>query len=383
MRPESQNWDTESQNWDASLYIDLQTDQTLSEGENEKKAKISDADIGQDADVGQNADAEQIQTAIAVCEVASVDQNSLINPNSQGEENSSAACTKKSTENFNWLPDGPWSIEGKLDPNFRDWLAKEWQALYGGSIHQKRADVLRHFRKDPANLAIRWEQYHSEFLDRVQKTQILLSKGIQVKPEIQDKLIANQRALTAEFPAEMNPVQVLGDGEPGAAAAVLPASEVVEQGQSEAVQAPDVTTPAPVESVHQVSGDGEPVSGVTPSPEPPSGGSTPPTVKKSEEVQTEDGKRLKVFQRPDATERGHSEDDRDPGKLRAMVDNFLKSFSGGPSRTPSKKPETKLEQLNRELCDPILRESTIAFANHSGTFTYCPDLDQIIEAEEM
>jgi hypothetical protein len=45
-------------------------------------------------------------------------------------------------------------VEGKLDSSFVTWLATTWHRQYGGTIHQKRADVLRHFKKDLANLAM-------------------------------------------------------------------------------------------------------------------------------------------------------------------------------------------------------------------------------------
>ncbi len=107
---------------------------------------------------------------------------------------------------FNWLPAGPWNIEGKLDPNFRDWLAKEWMHRYGGTIHQKRADVLSHFRKDPANLAIRWEQYNSEHLHRYENTKVRLANGIAIDNLEQKQLIDNHAALSRPLPEEMSPV---------------------------------------------------------------------------------------------------------------------------------------------------------------------------------
>ena len=65
-------------------------------------------------------------------------------------------------QQFDWVPNGPWLVDGKLDPNFVDWQARDWLKAYGGDLHKKRADVLRHFKKDAANLAIAWEQYRSE-----------------------------------------------------------------------------------------------------------------------------------------------------------------------------------------------------------------------------
>jgi hypothetical protein len=297
--------------------------------------------------------------------MAGVIQTASVTSISQEEEKFSAAArTKKQTKRFNWLPEGPWNIEGKLDPNFRDWLAQEWKALYGGTIHQKRADVLAHFKKDPANLAIRWEQYQSEFLNRVQNTQILLSQGVQIKPETQELLLTNHRALTAELPHEMNPMAT-EQGQSATsiaevtAVAALPAPEgVTEQGRSA-----EATAPAHAES-QELEAPSLPMSPLTPS-------------KKSEEVKTEDGQRLKVFQRQE------QEDDRDPGKLRSMVNAFLKGFGGG--QTPSKKSQsqTQLEKLNSWLHDPALRDSTIAFVNRSESFKYCPLAEEIIHCEEF
>ena len=123
------------------------------------------------------------------------------------KEKGSEACTNKVKQcSFNWLPVGPWSIDGKLDPNFRDWLAHTWLSQFGGDIHQRRADVLSHFKKDPANLPIRWEQYQSEFLNRFENAQILVDNGVAIPETSQAKLIANQRAITQSLPQEMNPI---------------------------------------------------------------------------------------------------------------------------------------------------------------------------------
>ena len=107
---------------------------------------------------------------------------------------------------FDWLPDGPWIFNGKLDPNFRDSIAKDWMNRYGGDIHQRRADVLAHFKKDPANLPIRWEQYQSEYLQRYQNTQTRLSHGINIEEEYQQRLIQNHRAITEQLPEELDPI---------------------------------------------------------------------------------------------------------------------------------------------------------------------------------
>ena len=373
MKPESQDCGPQSQNCDSSLYIDLQTHQTLSEGESQEKS-------------GNTPESESKTVSKNSLVTAEVIQNATVNPIALGEEKFSAAArTKKSTKGFNWLPDGPWNIEGKLDPNFRDYIANDWLKRFGGDIHAKRADVLSHFKKDPANLPIRWEQYQSEFLNRVQNTQILLSNGVEVKPETQDKLLTNHRALTAELPAEMN-IVATEQSRSVAAPSVAPIANLTET---------EVEVPAlpetPSKSSEEVPTPSK--SSIT-SPKPLVKSSAlpqTPSKNSSEEIVNEDGQRLKVFKRQGVTEQGRSEeDDRDPVKLRAMVQGFLKGFAG---QTPSNsstlltakksQAQTELEKLNSWLHDPLLRDNTIAWVNRSESFKYCSDLDQIIEASEF
>lgn len=107
---------------------------------------------------------------------------------------------------FDWVPDGPWLHSGKLDPNFVDWLAIDWQKQYGGTIHKKRSDVLRHFKKDPANIAIAWEQYRAEHLHRYENAALRMHNGLEIKPDEQQQLLTHARAVTNPLPDELNPV---------------------------------------------------------------------------------------------------------------------------------------------------------------------------------
>ncbi|MBD2652788.1 hypothetical protein H6G45_04605, partial [Synechocystis sp. FACHB-383] len=163
----SQNCNPQSQNWDSSLYKEFKILLDSSESQSEEKEKIPDPEINTNG--RSNGIKPKIPEKLATAEVS---QNSSAKPVGQGEEKYSAARrTKKRTsknQGFDWLPQGPWNIEGKLDPNFRDWLAKNWLKRYGGDFHDKQADVLAHFKKDPANLPIRWEQYQKEFVHRVE-----------------------------------------------------------------------------------------------------------------------------------------------------------------------------------------------------------------------
>ncbi len=85
-------------------------------------------------------------------------------------------------------------------------MAKDWLSRYGGTIHQKRADVLSHFKKDPANLPIRWEQYQSEYLDRFRNAKTRLDNGLAIAPDEQQQLRDNVAAISKSIPTQLSPV---------------------------------------------------------------------------------------------------------------------------------------------------------------------------------
>jgi hypothetical protein len=60
---------------------------------------------------------------------------------------------------WEWLPDGPWKKEGQLDNEFWQWFALQWMSQFGTDIHQARANVYSHLKKDTNNLEMRWKEY--------------------------------------------------------------------------------------------------------------------------------------------------------------------------------------------------------------------------------
>jgi hypothetical protein len=60
---------------------------------------------------------------------------------------------------WEWLPDGPWKKDGQLDNDFWQWFALEWAGKFGSDIHESRANVYSHLKKDHNNLQIRWKEY--------------------------------------------------------------------------------------------------------------------------------------------------------------------------------------------------------------------------------
>jgi hypothetical protein len=403
MSKESQECVSPSQKCDPTIYTDLQTFSYSPDWESEEKEKIPDRSINTNR--RGNGTEPKIPEKLATAEIK---QNSSVIATSQEEKKYSAAGrTKKRTkknQGFDWLPDGPWSIEGKLDPNFRDWLAKNWQKRYGGDFHDKQADVLAHFRKDPANLPIRWEQYQKEFVHRVENTQMRLANGCQIPEDQQRNLITHQRAVTVVLPPEMNPVAVVT---PVDVPMLTPGKEEITRGLEGVELVPDLSPsknlekaelapteilppdcePSPWESdcstqEHQeVTGDGSAVSLETPSKNsqtesvPPHNSSPTPD---SEYTILPDGTRLKVFQRQQKSEPVAPEQAK---AFKQMVQGLLKGFGGKREVCP--KPQSELERLNQWLYDPILREEAINYARRSPNYKYCSETDQIIHCEEF
>ena len=296
----------------ASIYSELQNDQISLEAEE----KIETFEIPN-------------TTNPTLSVVAKTENHSSVNAIAVFEEKFSAAPKNLQQRNFNWLPDGPWNLEGKLDPEFRDFVANDWLKRYGGDIHSKRADVLSHFKKDPANLPIRWEQYQSEYLNRYENTQILLNNGVEIPEDYQDRLIANQRAITAQLPQELNPVL-----QPQPAIAALPAPQLP-------------SSPAP-----QI-------------------------------IKNEEGQSYKLFRAADM--------EISPEQAKANREFLSDAIANVLGKKPLKEaPKTLplLEQLNIWINDPILRETAINQVNKNSDRFECLFNDdgipyQVIELEEL
>lgn len=65
-----------------------------------------------------------------------------------------------------WLPEGEWVVNGQLDPDFRDWVAASWVSKFNNTIHEARQNVVSHFRKQPEQLVLKWDEYSSQKLKK-------------------------------------------------------------------------------------------------------------------------------------------------------------------------------------------------------------------------
>ena len=244
-----------------------------------------------------------------------------------------------------WPPAGPWNINGQLDMNFRDAIAKSWMTAYGGDVHKKKADVLRHFKKDPDNLVIAWEQYQSEYLNRYETTQILMTNGVEIPQEYQRRLINNQRSITQSLPQEIN-----------------------------LITAPAI--PDSVGSMRSLAGVVKPLA-LTEAIQ---------TAHKAERttIKTEDGKTYQTYQKPVL------ENPATPEQMGEMLER-IKAFTQG-GRMGQRKPVVELTEeaialekeakkanylanLNEMLQDPILRKEAMkeAFKREDLQFLFDED----------
>jgi hypothetical protein len=247
-----------------------------------------------------------------------------------------------------WPPAGPWNINGQLDMNFRDAIAQSWVVAYGGDVHKKKADVLCHFKKDPDNLAIAWEQYQSEYLNRYETTQILMTNGVEIPQEYQRRLINNQRAITQSLPQEIN--LITAPAIPDSVGSMRSLAGVVKPlALTEAIQTAQTTQTA-----------------------------------ERTTIKTEDGKTYQTYQKPVL------ENPATPEQMGEMLER-IKAFTQG-GRMGQRKPVVELTEeaialekeakktnylanLNEMLKDPILRKEAMkeAFKREDLEFLFDED----------
>jgi len=120
---------------------------------------------------------------------------------------------------WHWLPDGPWKTEeGKLDSAFQAAIAQRWVKTHGGDIHEKRTNVLKHFRNELTNLPIEWEWYQNLTLHKASNIQIRKESGVETTAEEQE-IVKHRRAGTSlpeelRVTEERSPVEVLEEVAP-------------------------------------------------------------------------------------------------------------------------------------------------------------------------
>ncbi|MBD2488989.1 hypothetical protein [Aulosira sp. FACHB-615] len=97
---------------------------------------------------------------------------------------------------WDWVPDGEWKLDGKLDANFVDWHARRWMQKYGAlDIHEARKNVRAYYRNDPRRLADDWQEYHEATLHKATNIAIRQSNGINVPEQEKMSIVKHQAAL--------------------------------------------------------------------------------------------------------------------------------------------------------------------------------------------
>ena len=256
---------------------------------------------------------------------------------------------------FDWVPDGPWLVDNKLDPNFVDWQARDWLKAYGGDLHKKRADVLRHFKKDAANLAIAWEQYRSEQHHRYSNAALRMQNGMQIQPDEQQQLWAHSRAITEALSEEINPIAVGQSGQwqqwdnPQ-----LPAKVVAFPGRGS-------VTNDTSQDVRDQKSRTSAIGQVDDIPTFSNSTSSTPT--------NEEGNALN----PDAYKVWQSEpvegEPINPGEFRKKIVALTQNLSMTQPKKPEVQPKNELEELNQWLADPILRQEVMPRVMRSAHYT--------------
>ena len=119
---------------------------------------------------------------------------------------------------------GDWLVNGKLDPEFLDWVANQWlkfgKKFTGMTIYEMRPIVTAAFRKTPELLADYWEGYLAETKHRVKTINTVLNtnlqNGYEIKLDKQDleMLESRQRLIDPKDIAPFTPEKPVLDDNP-------------------------------------------------------------------------------------------------------------------------------------------------------------------------
>jgi hypothetical protein len=100
--------------------------------------------------------------------------------------------------NLDWIPDGPWKVEGKLDAALVDWHAKRWMQKFGAiDIHDARKNVRAYYRNDPARLANDWQEYQESTAVKLANMALREQNDIKVGEDEKADLQRHQGAFRA------------------------------------------------------------------------------------------------------------------------------------------------------------------------------------------
>ena len=272
---------------------------------------------------------------------------------------------KNLQQRFDWIPDGVWKVNGKLDPNFVDWLAKDWQKAYGGDIHKKRADVLRHFKKDPANIAISWTQYESETRHRYENASLRMNNGVEIKPDEQQQLLSRSRAVSEKMDNEMNPVAVdvtnpgyLPQIEGGKEENIIECHQEVKPAINSNNVGVTSTNNLFFQAVEDKQGDGiNPLDSSQPSErsEGVEDATPPKDIPRNEKGSAENPEAYSMW-KPEKLEG----EEINPLQLRKRLASLSQRFAMPKPVKERKPPKDPIEELNEWISDPVLRNTAMS-----------------------
>jgi hypothetical protein len=114
---------------------------------------------------------------------------------------------KSSDVIWDWIPDGPWKVENKLDTNFVDWQAHRWmQKPYTKviDIHDARKNVRAYYKNEPTRLANDWQEYQEFHAVKIANMALREQNDVKVH---EDEKIAMQKHQSAFAPNPNAPTQ--------------------------------------------------------------------------------------------------------------------------------------------------------------------------------
>jgi hypothetical protein len=105
------------------------------------------------------------------------------------EQRESLPKENNSTPQWNWIPEGPWKIDGKLDTELVDWQAKRWLAKgWGIDIHEARKKIRAYYKNDPTRLSNDWQEYQEYTAHKLANIVVREKNGIAIAPYEKEEL---------------------------------------------------------------------------------------------------------------------------------------------------------------------------------------------------
>ena len=103
----------------------------------------------------------------------------------------SLSKSKNSAPEWDWVPDGPWKLDGKIDSELVEWQARRWLVKgWGIDIHEARKKVRAYYKNAVTRLANDWQEYQEATAHKLANVVVREKNGVAVAQSEKQQLSA-------------------------------------------------------------------------------------------------------------------------------------------------------------------------------------------------